>query len=146
VPLAAMAPLERGKQRRCSGYMRGALDFMGAYATPPGDIDPSAPASGMPGRKTRKTTSWNKELTICDMTRRSSTRTVAMQQRFFPHHSCTVADDFQGATARQRTSFSSTPQVLTRIIKKGDDAHCDFRLDFRDAIAHCHLVQRNNVA
>ncbi|HVS54923.1 MAG TPA: hypothetical protein VHJ55_01555 [Casimicrobiaceae bacterium] len=39
LPSAAMAPLERGKQRRCSGDIRGALDFMGAYVTPPGDIN-----------------------------------------------------------------------------------------------------------
>src|ERR1700687_1522793 len=38
-PSAAMASLERGEQRRCSGCTRGALDFTGAYVTPPDDIN-----------------------------------------------------------------------------------------------------------
>jgi hypothetical protein len=95
VPSVAMASLQRGERRRCSGDIRGALDFMGAYATPPGDINASAPASGMPRGRSTKDMIWNKELTICPRAGRSSTRTVAMQQRVFPHHPCTVADDPQ---------------------------------------------------
>ena len=57
--------------------------------------------------------------------------------------SCTVADDSQNAAVKGEP-FLSTSQVLTRVINKGDDAHCDFRLDFRGAIGHCDLVQRNN--
>jgi hypothetical protein len=63
----------------------------------------------------------------------------------FLHHPCTVADDSYNAAVREKGRFSSTSQGFRKVINKGDDAHCDFRLDFRGAIGHCDLVQRNNV-
>ena len=68
-----------------------------------------------------------------------------MQQRLFLHHSCTVANDSQDEAVKGEKSLFIDIQVVMRVINKGDDAHCDFRLDFRDAIAHCDLVQRNHV-
>jgi hypothetical protein len=43
----------------------------------------------------------------------------------------------------RRTVFVDLPSAYD-VIDKRDDAHWDFRLDFRDAIAHCDLVQGNN--
>jgi hypothetical protein len=89
-PSAAMAPLERGKQRRCSGDTRGALDFTGAYATPPGDINAFPLASGVPRAGLPKTAIWNNELTNSRSDRRPVSRTVAMQQPLFCTNSARI--------------------------------------------------------
>jgi hypothetical protein len=140
VPSVAMAPLERGKQRRCSGDIRGALDFMGAYVTPPGDINAVYTRKRHARAANASTIIRNNELADFRSDGRPSTCTVAMQQGLFPHHSCTVASAVKG----EKSLFIDI-QVVMRVINRGDDTHCDFRLDFRDAIAHCDLVQRNHV-
>jgi hypothetical protein len=70
---------------------------MGAYATPPGDINASAPASGMPGAHGTKTAIWNKGLASL----RSEGRAIGLHRgnaaRIFPHHFCTGAGDYQTA-------------------------------------------------
>jgi hypothetical protein len=63
----------------------------------------------------------------------------------FPHHSSTVVGDSQIAAANGGRAFFIDILRPYQGINKSDDAHCEFRLDFRDAIGHCDLVQRNNV-
>ena len=70
---------------------------MGAYATPPGDINTFVLASGMPVVEAPKNMIWNKELTIYDRAGKSSTRTVAMQQRFFRTIPARFPSDSQNA-------------------------------------------------
>jgi hypothetical protein len=59
---------------------------VGAYATPPGDINAKVPASGMPGTHSIRTVIWNKELT----TGRSDKRPIGLHRRNaatgFVHH------------------------------------------------------------
>jgi hypothetical protein len=119
---------------------------MGAYATPPGDSDASAPASGMPGAHDAQTAIWNKELASL----RSEERAIGLHRgnaaRVFPHHFCTGSRNQQTACREgKKAAFSSALQRLTSVIDKYDDVHSHFRLDFRGVIAHCDLVQRNNV-
>jgi hypothetical protein len=68
-----------------------------------------------------------------------------MQQRFFRTIPARLRAIPKTQQRGEKTWVSSISQVLTRVINKRDEAHCDFLLDFRSAITHCHLVQRNNV-
>jgi hypothetical protein len=67
-----------------------------------------------------------------------------MQQRFFRTIPARLRATPRVAAAKGDKPFSIDIPGAYGVINKGDDAHCDFRLDFRDAIAHCDLVQRNN--